>query len=202
MERLLSFWRARGRFGKAVIILAALIIIGNIGSLVSGGKEEQAPTATTQAIAQATTETTRAITTTTTAPATTTTIEPPTTTTTEDPAARRAAYIQITESVEYRKLEKSPDRYIGKPLRFTGEVVQIVEDSTGTIVRLAVTKTDWGYDYDSIVWLWYPGPMEDVYEEDIIRVWGEGNGSQSYMSQAGWEITIPAIIAEYWEKVQ
>ena len=43
--------------------------------------------------------------------------------------------------------------------------------------------------------------LDGVYEEDIIRVRGECMGSYSYISQAGWELTVPSMIVEYWERL-
>lgn len=125
-----------------------------------------------------------------------------TTTTTLAPEVERRLYKGASRMVDYRRLEKRSGDYLGVPLLFVGEVVQIMEDSSGTIVRLAVTKTDRGYDYNDIVFAIYPGSLEGVFEEDIVRIWGDGNGDYTYTSQASWQITVPSVFVRYWQKVR
>ncbi len=200
-----AFWKRRGTFGKIGLVVGGLFVLL---FMFAGIAPSSSPTTTTTqqaaavATSEATTTTTEApTTTTTTVPTTTTSTEPPTTTTTIPAAQRRQEYVDSTDTVEYRKLNKNPDTYIGERLRFTGEVIQIMEDSSGTVMRLAVTEGSYGYDYNDVVWAYCPGTV-DIYEEDVIRVWGECTGSYSYTSQAGWEITIPGMEVAYWEKVQ
>ena len=69
------------------------------------------------------------------------------------------------------------------------------------MVLLAVTETPYAYDSDDLMYTVYEDPMDGVYEEDIIRVRGECMGSYSYISQAGWGITVPSMIVEYWERL-
>jgi hypothetical protein len=88
---------------------------------------------------------------------------------------------------------------MGEYLRFTGEIVQITEDSDGTFMRVDVTKTSYGYT-DTIAVL-YLGSV-DVYEDDVVWLWGECRGAFSYTSIMGAEITIPGILAEYVEKAK
>ncbi|MBU2600647.1 MAG: hypothetical protein KKA32_00520 [Actinobacteria bacterium] len=199
-----AFWKRRGKFGKMGLIVGVVFVLLIVIASVTPSATTTTTTTRQAAVAVVTTEattTTAAPTTTTTVPTTTTSTEPPTTTTTIPAAQRRQEYVDSTVTVEYRKLNKNPDTYIGERLRFTGEVIQIMEDSSGTVMRLAVTKDSYGYDFNDVVWAYCPGTI-DVYEEDVIRVWGEGTGSYSYTSQAGWEITIPAMDVQYWEKVQ
>jgi len=125
-----------------------------------------------------------------------------TTTTTLSPEVERRRYMGSSRTVEYRRLAKRSGDYLGVPLLLGGEVVQIMEDSSGTTMRLAVTKTDRGYDYNDIVFTIYPDSMEGVFEEDIVRIWGDGGGDYTYTSQAGWQITVPAVFVRYWQKVR
>lgn len=68
-------------------------------------------------------------------------------------------------------------------------------------MRLAVTQTDYGYDFNDIVWAYTPSTIP-VYEGDVIQIWGHGDGAYSYESQAGWQITVPSVSVMYWAKVQ
>ncbi|MCZ7663989.1 MAG: zinc-ribbon domain-containing protein [Thermoleophilia bacterium] len=207
LEKQGNFWQRRSLLGKAGIIIGALVIIG---VLIPKGGDSPPPTTTQPVVAVVATEgsttASEATTTTTTEPtttteSTTTTVQPTTTTTTESATQRRQAYIDSTKTIDFKVLDKNPNKYVGERLRFAGEIAQIMEEDDNTTIRLAVTETSYGYDYDDIVMIFYPGTM-DAYEEDIIRVWGEGNGDYTYTSQAGWEITVPLVLAKYWEKVR
>lgn len=126
---------------------------------------------------------------------------PPPQTFSSPPATTKQQYLTSAAAIDYRMLSKNPDSYAGMTLQVTGEIVQIMEDASGTNIRLAVTRTEYGYDYTDIVWAYYPGRLP-VFEGNIVRLWGDCNGAYSYESQAGWQITVPSIFARYWAKVQ
>jgi hypothetical protein len=99
------------------------------------------------------------------------------------------------QPIDYKQLEKNPDRYAGEYVKYTGEIIQIMEGDDVTNIRLAVTKDSYGYDYNDVIYIEYPGLTEFV-EEDVVTVYGEVYGSYSYESQAGYNITIPSVIAD------
>jgi phosphopantetheinyl transferase (holo-ACP synthase) len=99
------------------------------------------------------------------------------------------------QPIEYAKLEKNPDRHEGEYVKYQGQIIQILEDNESTQLRLSVTKDEWGYNVDDIIWVEYDG-LTDFVEEDIVTIYGEISGSYSYTSQAGWEISIPGLVAE------
>ncbi|MET3507013.1 hypothetical protein [Halalkalibacter oceani] len=104
----------------------------------------------------------------------------------------------IAEEISFAHLNKNPDRYAGEYVKYTGEIVQIQEGDGWTIIRLAVTESSYGYDFNDIVWVEYEG-YTDFIDEDIVTVYGTIMGSHSYTSQAGWEITVPALLADIIE---
>lgn len=60
-----------------------------------------------------------------------------------------------------------------------------------THIRLDIGNRDIIYiEYDDYT---------DFVEDDHITVYGEIYGDYSYESQAGWTITVPAIIADFIE---
>lgn len=196
-----NWWKRRSGAMKALIIVGAIVIVGAIagGAGASGSSptttEQVAVTTTERATTttQAQTTTTRAETTTTTLPATTTTTEPPTTTTTES----AVAFKESCEQIEFKVLDKNPDAHLGERLRFTGEIVQIMENDGVTVMRVNVTKTRYGYD--DTIWVEYPGSV-DVYEEDVVWIWGVCFGKFSYTSTIGAEISLPGLFAKFVEK--
>ena len=50
-------------------------------------------------------------------------------------------------------------------------------------------------DFNDIIFVEYAGLTEFV-EDDVVTVYGEIYGTYSYTSQAGWEISLPGLIAD------
>jgi hypothetical protein len=102
------------------------------------------------------------------------------------------------KTIDYKQLEKNPDRMKGEYVTFQGEIVQILEEGESTEMRVAVTKESWGWSSSDIVYVGYAG-LTDYVEGDVITFYGEVYGSVQYTSQAGWEISVPAVIADVIE---
>lgn len=102
------------------------------------------------------------------------------------------------QQLSYAELEKNPSRLKNEAIQFTGEIVQIQESSDQTVIRLAVTRNRLGYSYNDIIWVNYD-QNTNYLTGDIVTVYGKVLGSRTYVSQAGWEISIPAIQAEMFE---
>ncbi len=104
------------------------------------------------------------------------------------------------QTIEYAQLEKNTSRYEGDYVKYTGQIMQITEyDDNYTDIRLAVTETDFGWDYDDAIYVEYDG-YTDFVEDDVVTVYGEISGPYSYESVAGWEITIPGVYAQIIEQ--
>ncbi|MGO4184629.1 hypothetical protein AB4Z17_25965 [Paenibacillus sp. TAF43_2] len=101
-------------------------------------------------------------------------------------------------NIDYAQLKKNPDGHKGEMVKFNGEIIQIMETGNNTVIRLAVTKTDLGYEIDDIVWIEYDGLTKFV-DKDIITAYGKITGTHSYKSQAGWKIQLPAMDAQIIE---
>ena len=109
----------------------------------------------------------------------------------EELASKRAN----AQTISYAHLEKNPDRYSGEYVKYRGEILQIMEDGIVTVIRLAVTPTSYGYDFNDVIWVEYIGLTEFV-DGDVVTVYGTISGDHSYQSTAGWTITIPAMTAD------
>ena len=177
----------RTKWGIAGIVVGVLILIGAISG-AAGGKDDS----TTTTVAEVTTTTKKATTTTT--KKVTTTTKPATTTTTVSPQA----FKDSCKTVEYRVFKKDAGKMVGEPLTFKGEVIQAMESDGTTIMRVAVEKTSYGWDYNSVVLVVFPGELA-VYEDDVVQLWGLCNGDHTYESQAGYNITVPSVLALYVE---
>lgn len=98
----------------------------------------------------------------------------------------------------YKELEKSPSKYEGTPVTFTGEVLQIQEyeqeegSRIDTEMRLAING-----NYDEVIFVTFQNSfgMEGIVSEDTVTVSGVMSGSVTYESVSGYEITIPSMEA-------
>lgn len=125
----------------------------------------------------------------------------------EEPVMSETEYKEACSDYSYEEIFRNPDSYKGELARFTGEVVQVQEyEALGVTVnyyRINVTKQT--YDYTDIVHYtdtiyveYHPSKGESrILEGDIVSVWGELDGLESYTSVAGHDITIPRMIAEF-----
>ncbi len=91
--------------------------------------------------------------------------------------------------ITYEQLNKNADRYAGKPWAFTGKIIQIQEGPSSTTARISLDG--WGSKV-----IYVKGDFTtDFVENNQAYVVGYLAGNYSYTSQAGWQITIPALAA-------
>ena len=112
----------------------------------------------------------------------------------EAAAAKAAEEAQGYETgITYEQLARTPDDYEYKKVKFTGKVVQLIEDDDEIQIRLAVNS-----DYDTILFCGYSPDIVSsrVLEDDIITIYGISVGLISYESTLGGKITIPAVYVE------
>lgn len=106
------------------------------------------------------------------------------------------------KEISYKELARNPDKHEGELVHFKGEVIQVIEASYGESgYRVAVTKNDYGYSYDDIIYLEYEVKKGQprILEDDIIDFYGTFTGLMSYESTGAGKITIPSISGEYAE---
>ncbi|MED3026129.1 MULTISPECIES: hypothetical protein [Bacillus cereus group] len=101
---------------------------------------------------------------------------------------------KLAKDLSYPELKKNPNGHKDELVKYTGEIVQIIEGGGSTDIRLAVTKRSYGYNTNDIVYVTFDKPTEFV-EKDIVTVTGNIEGSYSYTSQAGWNISVPLMKA-------
>lgn len=95
------------------------------------------------------------------------------------------------ESVDYITLARNPENYVGKKLKFSGEILQVIEGDSNTEYRLAVNN-----DYDNVVYMSISNDdlPQRILEEDLVTVYGESTGKITYESTLGGNITIPSMV--------
>ena len=102
-------------------------------------------------------------------------------------------------TVNFNELDKNPDSFNGKIVKFTGQVVQIQEADNYGVIRLAVTKESYGWSISDIVYVEYQNHT-DAVKDDVVTVYGQLTGSKTYESQAHFNITVPSMTACAVEK--
>ena len=99
------------------------------------------------------------------------------------------------EHISYDELSRNPDEYKGEMVKFTGEVVQTIEGSGISAMRVDVTKGSYGIYTDTVYVVYVEDPSNRVLEDDIVSFYGMYDGLYSYQSVMGATITIPKVIA-------
>lgn len=92
--------------------------------------------------------------------------------------------------ITYSQLARTPDDYKNKKVKFSGKVIQVIEEYGYINIRLAVNS-----DYDQIILGEYYSDIvkSRVLEDDIITIYGTSDGLYTYQSTMGGKITIPSI---------
>lgn len=92
--------------------------------------------------------------------------------------------------ITYSQLARTPDDYLAKKVKFSGEVVQVMEDGDSIGIRLAVDG-----DYDNIILGTFDSSIvsERILEDDYITVYGLSSGIYTYESTMGASISVPSM---------
>ncbi len=102
-------------------------------------------------------------------------------------------YKSQCQIIPFKQLNKNAEKYDGKKIKVTGEVLEISEDDEGGHIRLDVNG-----NFGDTVYISYTG-SNNVVEGDTITVYGCVAGDYTYDSQAHYTITLPWIWAHYIE---
>ncbi|MFQ9515345.1 MAG: hypothetical protein ACLRZ9_05915 [Eubacterium sp.] len=105
------------------------------------------------------------------------------------------------KSYSYKTIARYPDKYNGKFAKFTGEVIQIMEDDDETTLRVNITKKGaYSTYYTDTIYVTYKQSNKGdgrILEDDIVTMYGKLQGTKSYESVLGSEVVIPAFEAFY-----
>jgi len=105
---------------------------------------------------------------------------------------------KYAETFDYKRVNKNPDRYAGTFVKGRAKIYQIQEDGDTTEGGLDVTNNGYGY-WDDNVRFTLP-KVTDFVEGDVVSFYGTIEGSYSYESVAGWNITVPMVKLSYLER--
>ena len=110
-------------------------------------------------------------------------------------------YKTACNEIEYSELARSANKYKGSKVKFEGEIQQVIYDSENgeSEYLIHVTKDDLGLWSDSI-YVYYANKSDSKFiEDDIVAIYGEASGEESYTRVLGQNIKIPAVTAAYME---
>lgn len=106
-------------------------------------------------------------------------------------------YKNKCKAIPYKRLARNPSKYEGKKIKFTGEIVQVMESSYGTSYRINVTKGSFGIWSDTVYVEFEPSSKNRFLEDDIVTFYGTYYGLYTYETVLGASVTIPSVIAKY-----
>lgn len=95
--------------------------------------------------------------------------------------------------ITYDQLARTPDDFVGEKVKFTGKVIQVLQDTDLVTIRLAIDS-----NYDQVILGSYPLDLTTsrVLEDDIITVYGTSTGEYTYTSTMKSSITVPSMVIE------
>lgn len=106
-------------------------------------------------------------------------------------------YISSAKTYDYGELERNPDKYKGEVAEFKGKVIQVSESFFSTIYRVNVNYVD--EDWQDTIYVSYKreDDEERVLEDDIVTIYGDLDGVETYTSVLAGRVTIPSVKAKY-----
>ena len=112
-------------------------------------------------------------------------------------------YKSQCNTISYDDIAREPDKYKKSKVKFTGQVIQVQESGSDIVLRINVTKGEYD-NYKDTIWVNYKYSADEkkILEKDIVNLWGEVQGSKSYESVLGGQITIPEINARSIEFIK
>ena len=103
--------------------------------------------------------------------------------------------------VPYVNIARNPNDYVGQKAVFNGKVIQVQENGNKVVLRVSVTKGEYGM-WDDTIYVDYQRKEDNesrILEEDIVTIYGEIKGIKEYTAVFGNQISIPHLVAEYIE---
>lgn len=107
------------------------------------------------------------------------------------------------KSLKYKDVLRNPDNYKGSNAYWFGEIVQVVsKTSYASVFRVDVTCEKYTYSKDyyctDTVYVTYFGDQSFI-EDDMVKMWGTMDGTETYTTVLGASVTIPKFDAIYME---
>lgn len=180
-----------------LIVLGALLVIGIISGLFASMEPVSVPSSSK-------TSSSRSSSSIASLPASSSEEEPSEEESSKAPELSEEEYRAQCEEVAYSDLARNPDKYAGKYVKMRGEVIQELEtEKTGYTqvdLRINVTEDEYGIWTDTVYAVAYLFPGEDrILEDDIITIYGMCDGSYTYTTVMGNDVTLPLVYVAYYD---
>lgn len=112
-------------------------------------------------------------------------------------------YKKSCVTYEYKEVLRYPSIYKGKNAYWFGKIVQVVDKTFySSIFRINVTCEKYSYtdEYfcDDAIYVTYFGDQSFIVD-DMVKMWGSMDGTQTYTTVLGASVTIPKFDAQYIE---
>ncbi len=112
-------------------------------------------------------------------------------------------YKKDCKSYKYKDVLRNPEDYKGKKAYWFGEITQVVEKSSyESTFRISVTceKLSYSKEYycPDTIYVTYYGDKSFI-EDDMVKMWGTMEGTQTYTTVLGASVTIPKFNAKYMD---
>lgn len=106
----------------------------------------------------------------------------------EDARKAEEERVAYDTGITYDQLARTPDDFKGKKAKFSGEVIQVIEDNGETDLRIAVNG-----NYDTVLLVAYDPKISStrILENDNVTVKGVSEGIYTYDSTLGGKISVP-----------
>lgn len=110
-------------------------------------------------------------------------------------------YKKSCTTYNYKDVLRTPSDYTGKRAYWFGEVLQVVNNSSySATYRVGVSCTKYkyigGYSCPNTIYVTYYGDKNFI-EDDMIKMYGTMEGTQTYTTIMGASVTVPKFSASY-----
>lgn len=108
-------------------------------------------------------------------------------------------YKNECKTYSYSTIARNPNKYKGEYGKFSGKVIQVIEDDLYSIAVSYTLRVALNGDYNNVILVTYVANSDDdhILEDDRINLYGEIQGSYTYESTMGASITVPYVEAKY-----
>lgn len=105
----------------------------------------------------------------------------------------KAAEAIVYESLDYKGVSRNPSDFVGRHVKFSGKVLQVIEYGSTVAFRVASKG-----NYDNVVYvrMTVPENYSRILEDDRVEVSGTYGELYSYETVRGDTLTIPMVHAE------
>ena len=114
------------------------------------------------------------------------------------PEEIEARYKSKCNKISYDNLARTPEKYEGEFVKFSGYVVQICSEASSPLYYSTYRVATSG-KYNNVVLIYVDnyGSGERILEDDYITFYGKYDGLYTYTTVMGAQMTIPSIKVEY-----